>query len=132
MLRGFFVGALVGFALGSSKQGMQMRQQLDDLLTDLTSKSDGEEQPSKPQEPVQGKFGKEYRGNGRKERNRDGIGSGTSQDSKQDNKQDNKEDRPLERGVPMDKAVELAEALNAKPTTPPTEELEPGEHAIGA
>ncbi|HEY9719063.1 MAG TPA: hypothetical protein V6C69_16430 [Trichormus sp.] len=124
MLRGFFVGALVGFAFGSSKKGNEIRQQLDGLLTDLMPKSNDEEDMSPPQESVHSKFGKEFRSNRTKERSGDGNGSGNSPDRE--------DDKTMERGVPMDKAVELAEALNAKPTTPPTEELEPGEHAIGA
>jgi len=142
MIRSFFVGALVGFAFGTTKQGAEMRETVDKFLStflsDDTEKEEGRELKSNgSRDDAKRRLRAETKSNGNGHNGSDGRknGDGNSREETQPRKaaaavaehkpepeeepkrkRDNREHVSLE---------ELADAMNAKPTAPPTDELEP-------
>jgi hypothetical protein len=93
MIRPFFVGALAGFFFGSSKQGQQLRQNIDDMFTDLLSTDNKEkvdrvkdgiasaqQNVSKVLSSVQGKSGEST-----KSANKNGAGSNSAKNDDRQN-----------------------------------------------
>ncbi len=149
MLRSFCVGAFVGFLFGSSKQGAQLRDTMDGFLTALLSNDEesggGERKDAfseRSKSSSKAKSGSEHKGNGNGNGFRGGNGNGGSSRSESSStekargasavaEREAKGSEPSnatkfgEQGVTLDKAHELQDALNAKPSTPETDELEP-------
>jgi hypothetical protein len=149
MLRSFCLGALAGFFLGSSKTGTMMRSRVDgffsELLGDAQSElklADGDELAEENESPRGNGRKLSGIGAGRRQSGRDGRAehkadsmekakSRNSRSQKDQSKHDaepaepekkNHGTAPGEGTLPMDKAVELAEKLSAKPTPPPDED----------
>jgi hypothetical protein len=144
MIRSFCFGSILGFAFGTSKQGTQVRQSIDGFITALLKNddqgADSFDQPEKPTGFEQPGNQSSNRGNGNGRKNettaasprkeeterQDGKRAQAVAEHKQEsNEGHTKRSKKDESGVSLDKMHEMAEALNAKPTAPETDELEP-------
>ncbi|HEY9777270.1 MAG TPA: hypothetical protein V6C81_26140 [Planktothrix sp.] len=142
MLRSFCLGALAGFFLGSSKTGMMMRSRVDGFFSELLGDNQSELKLAKDTDELSDE-NESSRGNGRKLAEIGGRRGRGVAEHKVESKEAPKKRAPKKRNeepaeseqkeddgtapgeggkLPLDKAVEMAEKLNAKPTTPPDEE----------
>lgn len=139
MLRSFCVGAMVGFLLGSSKQGLHLRDIVDGFITSLLKADEDEKGGDKSSKKDfststpysfgarQGN-GNGHTKNGGSKRTETPAPERTKSASAVIDKEEAPATKSGETGVTVDKMQELADALNVKPTTPETDELEPGHH----
>ncbi|MFN8554158.1 MAG: hypothetical protein U0103_22000 [Candidatus Obscuribacterales bacterium] len=110
MFRSFCVGALLGFVFGSSKQGRDVWQNFDGILTELTS---GDAMKTLDDEKNQlSKVGSENTKTRDEETSYEDSGNRGQETI-------SKDQSPLN----ADKAQELADKLGAKPSTPEDENV---------
>jgi hypothetical protein len=108
MFRSFCVGALLGFVFGSSKQGRDVWQNFDGILTELTS---GDAMKTLDENQLS-EVGSENSKTRDEETSYEDSGN-------RDEETISKDKSPLD----ADKAQELADKLGAKPSTPEDENV---------
>jgi len=107
----FWAGAIAGYLVGSSKQGIKLRANLEDFVHGFSSKVlDCEELASENLE--------------------EGSGWNESEDQGLEDNESDQSDEGKEKGLQLEKALELAEKLGAKVSEPEGEAAIPHAHPI--
>ena len=131
MLKSFFAGALVGYFFGCSKQGVQLRESMDRMVTSLLSNDEEESASMEGRDEFGAQAAKEFRNRfgGKRNKSAPPVESRKRSETRPEGTDRSQSSEPDsnngEGGVTMEKAMALANALNAKPTAPETDELEP-------